>query len=81
MLIKQVHAKVANVLQLGGDTRSIQSTNDRDTTQVRELKTASNYRGTGKSLFWMKEQQQPIMNDINNISGRLSYRQLEDIVP
>jgi hypothetical protein len=60
MLIKQVqHAKVANVLATeGSDTRSIPSTNDRDTTQVRELKTASNYRGTGKSLFWIQKEQQ-----------------------
>jgi hypothetical protein len=36
------------------DTRSIPSTNDRDTTQVREQKTANNYRGTGKSLFWIQ---------------------------
>jgi hypothetical protein len=56
MLIKQVqHAKVANVLATESDTRSIPSTNDRDTTQVRELKTASNYRGTGKSLFWIQK--------------------------
>jgi hypothetical protein len=39
MLIKQGKHKVANVLATeGSDTRSIPSTNDRDTTQVRELK-------------------------------------------
>jgi hypothetical protein len=66
MLIKQVqHAKVANVLATEGDTRSIPSTNDRDTTQVRELKTASNYRGTGKSLFWIQKNNNN--NDIDEI--------------
>jgi hypothetical protein len=52
--------KVANVLATEGrDTRSIPSTNDRDTTQVRELKDgASNYRGTVKVLFWIQKEQQ-----------------------
>jgi hypothetical protein len=47
------------------DTRSIPSTNDRDTTQVRE-KTASNYRGTGKSLFWIQKRNNK-NNDIDEI--------------
>jgi hypothetical protein len=46
-----------------------------------ESLTANNYRGTGKSPFWISmKQQQPIMNDITACAKGLSYRQLEVII-